>query len=956
MKKHYIFSAMLCMAGCLQMSAQRVISSFREVNITNGQTATIGGEQRSEPDIYYVPQSDGTYEAVRLTVAPGPETPAAVTRPYLYMSTPTSVRVCWKTSSKAGASVVKFGTSPEKLDRTASLSYNQISSSYFWNTAKLEGLSPNTAYYYQVESNGVTSDVYRFRTMPEAADNKKIRVLFIGDHQRNEHSDYEWMLNAAHQTIKEKCGDTPFEDNVQFLMNVGDQVDGGYIDLYESVHLYKSRSVSPTLPIMTVVGNHEYRDDPELKLYNGHYAYGEMEYKGIKSGTANYYAYQVGCVLFMAINSDEPTAAQKMWIRKVIAAASADKTVDFIVSAQHRPLYAEQYCNDVSPWMLNEIMPILSSTRKHVLNCGGHHHLYARGQMTDSPVYHIISGGGVGTTVSGYEQLWGRTPDNFDHPEVQKTIDQWTYQIFEFDPASKEMTVETYSIGNSRLALDNELVDKFTRKLDDAVAPAKPELADIAAPVHLPYTFAQKSAVEGLHSVQYQIARDNDFTDIVIDDVVTAENMYGVDEKYMPLDINKGVDITRHMIENGRLANGVYYIRVRNRNANLNWSEYSDSYEFAVDGAAEVPQILTDGKFYRTGGTVTVEYWGAPVGTSAWLGLYQYDKKPGTSDLSDQYVYTSGADGQWSFPVNEPGAYFITLFKDGGYTEITDRIDIVVSDNCDDGNPPFINTDKRIYEVGEPIVVRHFNAPCISKDWVGLYDYNCELAVNGKSHSYDYVGTEPDGSVTLNVSGNHNFTTPVGDGLYYVCYYNTDGYHEATDRQFIVVGKPVMVETDKQMYLPYETINIVYEGAPTWMIHRLVAFKDGVIAVDEHRSDNLLGGTTVWDGISKEGEYEICMLDDENNELSPRVKINVSSKASVDAVNAPTCKMSVNGNTVRLLSASAISTVKVFAADGTLVETHKAGGANATSFTLGAAKGVYLVNVDGHAAGKVVVK
>ena len=237
MKKHYIFSAMLCMAGCLQMSAQRVISSFREVNITNGQTATIGGEQRSEPDIYYVPQSDGTYEAVRLTVAPGPETPAAVTRPYLYMPTPTSVRVCWKTSSKAGASVVKFGTSPEKLDRTASLSYNQISSSYFWNTAKLEGLSPNTAYYYQVESNGVTSDVYRFRTMPEAADNKKIRVLFIGDHQRNEHSDYEWMLNAAHQTIKEKCGDTPFEDNVQFLMNVGDQVDGGYIDLYESGHL-----------------------------------------------------------------------------------------------------------------------------------------------------------------------------------------------------------------------------------------------------------------------------------------------------------------------------------------------------------------------------------------------------------------------------------------------------------------------------------------------------------------------------------------------------------------------------------------------------------------------------------------------------------------------------------------------------------------------------------------------
>ena len=103
--------------------------------------------------------------------------------------------------------------------------------------------------------------------------------------------------------------------------------------------------------------------------------------------------------------------------------------------------------------MINEVMPILSASRKHILNCAGHHHLYARGQMTEWPVYHMITGGGVGTSAQDYEQLWGNTPDNCNRDEVQKTIDQWTYQLIEFDPVTETMTVETYSIGNSRLAL-----------------------------------------------------------------------------------------------------------------------------------------------------------------------------------------------------------------------------------------------------------------------------------------------------------------------------------------------------------------------------------------------------------------------------------------------------------------------------------------------------------------------
>lgn len=333
MKKSFVVATMLCALGAMHAYAQRPISSFKEIRIVSGNTSTIGGEKRTEPGIYYIPQEDGTFQAARLTVAPK-DAPAEVTVPYLNMNTPTSICVNWKTSANASGSVVRFGLSPDNLDHTCNPGTRTIGSNYYWHTAQLIGLQPNTVYYYQVSTNGTDSEVYRFRTMPEAGDKSKMRVLLIGDHQRNERSDYEWMLNAARETVKEKYGDGPFEDHIRFLLNDGDQVDhGGDLNLYEKVHLYKSRSVSPTLPNMTTVGNHEYKGDDNLKNYDGHFReYGSLEYQGIKSGTSGYYAYQAGSVLFMVLNSDDPSIAQKMWIRKVIAVASLDNNVDFIVS------------------------------------------------------------------------------------------------------------------------------------------------------------------------------------------------------------------------------------------------------------------------------------------------------------------------------------------------------------------------------------------------------------------------------------------------------------------------------------------------------------------------------------------------------------------------------------------------------------------------------------------------
>lgn len=588
MKKKNLLNAIALLlltstAAPLHSQEVKQIGSFRDYSIREGGSRSVNGVTMTEPDIYYFAGSNNTFNAVRLTVVPV-ETPAAMTAPYLNEPTAHSIQVCWKSNDVVEGAVVRYGTAADQLTLQVTAEARQVAPNYYWNTARLEGLEANAVYYYQVVAGERMSEVCRFRTQPEADSTEPFRILMVGDHQRNERSDYEWLLRMAKRTLDAKYGEAPLEDHIRLLMNVGDQVDSGSVRQYEFTHLYKSREVMSHVPIMTCVGNHELFKDPQLELYKRHYdSYGNIDYQGITSGIALYYAYQAGPVLFVVMNTDGTSDVQKQWVQRVVAAADADASVRFIVSVQHRPMFAEQWAGDTNPWMTDEVMPILSASKKHVINCAGHHHLYARGQLTKWPVYHIITGGGVGTSAQDYEQLWGNTPDNRNRDEVQKTIDQWTYQIMEFDPVSATMTVETYSIGNRRLALDNVLIDRFSRCLSQPDIPATPAL-DCASRftrdgsayvVPLPATIEQQTAADGLHSSQYQIARDAQFSDIVFSRILLFEDFYDVDNKYLPKNVRDGQPVTTLELAAADLPSGTYFIRCRNRSMNLDWSEYS---------------------------------------------------------------------------------------------------------------------------------------------------------------------------------------------------------------------------------------------------------------------------------------------------------------------------------------------------------------------------------------------
>ena len=856
----------------------RYVQSIQDHTIAPGETINIGGKDYSEADIYYTPAEGenacGQVVAHRLTVEPKTGSYANMTKPYLQSAEDTAIWISWKTSFENTPKVI-YGTSKDQLTQTLEGSIDNLSEDgfpYYWNSIRLTGLQPNTVYYYQAISDNKKSEVCHFRTMPTPKSHEPMRILLMGDHQIKSRSGYEWLMKAAQRKIEEKYGD--LTENINMIMNIGDQVDVGTLDQYEQIHLFKSQLMSPYLPIMTAVGNHETYNDPGMQRYAAHYHYENLTYQGISSGTENYYAYQAGRILFVVLSTEHTGDAQKEWVRKIVDAAKKDDSVDFIISVNHRPIQAEQYVGDISAWVRNEIIPILSETPKHVLNYGGHHHLYHRGQLTDYPLYHIING------AASWDQMWGMSSEQ-DYDDVQKTIDYWGYQILEFDFDKKEMKAECYAIGNKELVVDNILIDSFSRTLGKA-APKKPEIKEITEEtITLPYTFKgspyKTTTDEQLNSVQYQFSLNQDFSTIEYNKVRDVEDLYGSTGKplHIPIDLNENIDITQLTIEKNKLINGTYYVRMRYRDTNMEWSEWSDTRQFTVEGSiAGKPSISITDTSVIPGETITIDYKYTPEGQNAWIGIYRKGEEP-HSVLSYKWKYTPAQSGSMNFTIDETNEYYAVLFEDEGYTEISERIPFYV------GPEPQISLEKSEFEEGEDIVVTYSNAPGLKNDWIGIYKRGEIPGTSDTSDSWDYLGGNTEGTLTL--------AKDLPKGYYFLNYFTLGQYFEPRERVYFSVGKDISsLSTDKTEFSTDEAILIHYKDGPGTPKDWVGVYKDGKDPnVDEldgfyYTYGATEGTVSIKAGTLEPGNYfSALFINDSYDEVSPRIQFTIKDGTGI---------------------------------------------------------------------------
>lgn len=732
---------------------------------------------------------------------------AQTVSPYLQAVTPQSIVVNWKTNT-AVAPKVRFGTTGSNLSTTTNGTTQTMSdvgypANYHYHTVKLSGLQPNTKYYYRAVGGNDSSQVFSFKTLPlpgqAATANGHLRLLIMGDNQIKAQPRYDSLMVLARRKMQQLYG-PDFNEQISMILNLGDQVDVGTLDHYENVHLAKSRYLSNVLPIQTAIGNHETYGTLQLQAYFDHFVLDSMQYKGIYSGTEEYYAFQAGNVLIAYMNTENTSTAQLNWVKKVVDTANTDPTVKWIVTIAHRPYQAEQYVGDISPWIRNTVVPYIANSPKYFMHVGAHHHIYARGQLKNQPVYNIISGG------TAWDQYWGMAVEQ-DFDDVQKTISNWAYQIMDVDLVNNKVDVKVYSIGSIYGQKENVLIDSFHRYLGQP-APSQPSVTNsFPDSVQLPLTITgsnyQTSGTELLNSTQFQVSTSSNFSTVVIDKLRDYEDLFGnAGSPDSSIDVNAAVDIRNYTVPTGALSNGWHYVRLRHRDRNLEWSPWSATDSFKVWGSTQaLTGLALDTNVYPTGDTIYATHTNGPGNPKDWVGIYRKGQTPGpTPSTTWKYVVNSATNGVLPFTLSNSDEYFAAYFENDGYGEIAPRVPFY------HGVIPQVSTDTTNYSLGDTVHIAYNNAPGLSQDWIGVYKVGMvpgDTGVTAVKWSY--------------VSGNNGVynVTGLGKGFYFTNYFIRDGFIEPGQRAFFSVGDTITtLNTNKTIYNLGEYITCTWVDGP----------------------------------------------------------------------------------------------------------------------------------------------
>ncbi|MEM6348781.1 MAG: Ig-like domain-containing protein, partial [Bacteroidota bacterium] len=378
-------------------------------------------------------------QAAELVIKYKPELPLA-RGPYLQSGSDTSIVVRFQTQG-AKMTELRYGTS------LANLNQNIISSTAAVDHRfPIEGLTPNTRYYYEVRVGGQAvapaSNLQYWETAPTSTTIDTVRAWVLGDagtgngDARAVRDAYYDYLGDKHTDMILMLGDNAFPNGTQ-----DDYQAAIFENMYEEL---LARTVLWTSPGERDFANGFTDSNTELGPYydifdlprNG-------EAGGMASGTEAYYSYNYSNVHFVSLDvfgSDlSPAGGMQSWLSADLATNNQDWTVVFL---HHSPYSKGTFDSDTTSIMAavrQNILPILD-TYKVDLVLGAHSQGYERSYLsqghygssqtlTDSMILSERSGNpaidgpyakspnnGLGTVYVVSGSAGTTSPANYGHP------------------------------------------------------------------------------------------------------------------------------------------------------------------------------------------------------------------------------------------------------------------------------------------------------------------------------------------------------------------------------------------------------------------------------------------------------------------------------------------------------------------------------------------------------------
>ena len=503
--------------------------------------------------------------------------PNFLVKPYLQDAEPTSIKIMWETSV-GDESIVEWGLTSKLGKKTKGVSDDVNSGISRIHTVKLEKLKRFTAYYYRVRTGKLVSDIYQFKTPPFASDNESFNIVAMSDMQKDSNHPDKFLevINDGVLQYLSKTYNGEVPKNLAMVLVPGDLVDDGTsYEHWKNDFFNPAEKLLSEVPVYPVLGNHERNSRFYFKYFN-------LPDNGTPAYEEHWWFKDYGNTRIIGLNSNDGYAQidhQYNWLKKVLEDTEKNDDIQFVFAQLHHPFKSELWIpgeSDFSGKVVKLLEEFSTKTGKPSIHFFGHTHGYSRGQ-SKSHKHLWINVASAGGSIDNWGEFEGR-----DYDEFTVTQDEYGFVMVEVDANKNnpKFTIKRISRGNNKIGVKNNvLTDSITVWKKDR----KPNTPVIAKGTLNKVPFMGAVLKAGVFSSDYkgafhaashwQVSEKEDFKHLAFDSWKQYEDWYYKENR------QKNDDLTDE--KTNRLnPNTTYYWRVRYRDQNLNWSDWSQTQTF----------------------------------------------------------------------------------------------------------------------------------------------------------------------------------------------------------------------------------------------------------------------------------------------------------------------------------------------------------------------------------------
>lgn len=305
-------------------------------------------------------------------------------------------------------------------------------------SAIINGLDPETLYYYRVGSEENWSEWISFTTA--ATEFKPFRFVYFGDPQVGLQSYCPRIFRQALRAAPDAL----------FWLFGGDQVNRGnsdeeFLDFFQAGGwMFKCINIIPT------VGNHEYpritgQDERRLTpLWRPHYTLPENGPEGLEE-TSYWIDYQ-GLKLIV-LNNNQQVAEQRDWLEGILR----NNTAKWTILSMHQPIYSTGSDRD-NPELQELYLPLIDKYGVDLV-LQGHDHTYGRTYPLRNNKIAVAGENGTIFVVSSSGSKFYRQNPRYLHLMAKTALDTQLFQVIEVEEEALHYRAETAT---------GSIIDQFT--------------------------------------------------------------------------------------------------------------------------------------------------------------------------------------------------------------------------------------------------------------------------------------------------------------------------------------------------------------------------------------------------------------------------------------------------------------------------------------------------------------